>query len=128
MRITAGSTILAGDPDQGCYNGHRGLRIDGRIITQEDAVIGADVPARFARGNQTVTLSFEAKKQYADADTADAAAISLGTGFDTLQTVAVKTNDDTTTLLTLEDATVDVTAAAAGTVVAYSVQIRGNKA
>lgn len=128
MKITAGSTILAGDPDQGCYNGHRGLRMDGKIITQEDAVIGADVPARFARGNQTVTLSFEAKKQYATAALADAAVISLSTGFDALQTVVVKTNDDVTTLLTLEDCTVDVTAAAAGTVVAYGVQIRGNKA
>ena len=125
MKITAGAVVLAGADT---FNGHRGLRVDGREVVEETAVIGADGPARYARGNRTVGITFEARKQYNDADAADAAVVALATGWDGLVSVVCKTNDDATTLLTLTDASVDVTAASAGTVVAYSVTIRGIKA
>lgn len=93
-----GSVVSLAGAESDEADGPLGLEGSTSRSVQQDAVIGAAVPARFARGNQVVEVSFSAKKAHASYEAAHEYWIGHVQAFNSLGTVVITQGSEVMTL------------------------------
>lgn len=117
-----GSAVnIAGAESDGA-DGPSGMEGGAQIRVQQDDIIGATVPARFARGNQVVTISLQVRKSHASYEDAHAYWLAHLVAFSVLGTVVLTQG---AAVLTLTAADVVPRGKTTGATSEWSYQITG---